>query len=641
MAVGLEQSGGERLASTEVLELSSTVAILDGGAQYAMDIEQQIKRLGHNAVRIPFDTSVEELYGYGAIVLSGGPQSVYDESSPKTDPRLFTDKAGRPPVLGICYGDQLINYARGGKVEKLDKREDGYTLVNLLGNTALSTGIDGSQKFIMSHGDTITSLAPGFRSIAYSGDLIAGIANDDERLYGVQFHPEVSPPAGPELLRNFIRDIAGLEPDYEYSPEDFIEDAIKDVQEFVGERQVIAYISGGVDSSALAKLLERALPNEQVHLVLVDHGFMRQNEVDEVVASLASSGIEVTVYDAQAEYRSATTIIDGVETLPLDRVSDPEVKRKIIGDKFITIQEKMAGLLGIDPDNFVLAMGSLYTDLIESGSSIAGDGNDTIKTHHNDTEQVRKLRDQNRVLEPWRFIQKDNVREAGELLGLNEDIYNRQPFPGPGLAIRIICGEEPYLPDGSEEVAAQLNEFSQNDIKASLLPIRTVGLQGDNRTYAHLAGLSGVMDWDRLKNMADKIPREVHGVNRVAYVFGTTIEEGLDSLTPTYLTEEVKADLKNVDQIVNRTLREHGLDKSLSQVPVILLPLHFGQRGDRSVAIRTFMTTNFKTGDIALPGIDFPEPVLLKIVDEVLAYPGIARVLYDLSSKPPGTTEWE
>ena len=633
--------GGDVLEGSECIKLSETVAILDGGAQYAMDIEQQVKRLGHNAVRIPFDTPIETLYQFGAVILSGGPESVYDESSPKTDPRFFTHKEGRPPALGICYGDQLINFALGGEVEKLSKREDGYTTVDLLGNSALSGQIDSKQNFVMSHGDTITTLAPGFRAIAYSGDLIAGIANDEEKLYGVQFHPEVSPPAGTEILDNFLKNISGLEAGYEYSYENFIEDSCRQVREFVGDRQVLAYISGGVDSSTLAKLLEEALPSDQVFLVLVDHGFMRAEEIEKVTAMLAESDIHIQVYDATEDYKSATTIIDGVETDTLDKVSDPEIKRKIIGDNFIKIQEKMAELLGLDPETYILAMGSLYTDLIESGSKIASDNAATIKTHHNDTELVRHMREAGRVLEPWRFIQKDDVRAVGKLLGLREEIFNRQPFPGPGLAIRVICGDIPYITENSYQIAAQLRLYESDEIKASLLPIKSVGVQGDGRTYAHVVGLSSQKDWPKLKELADQIPRGVHDVNRVAYVFGEPVDGGLDSLTPTFLTDDVIVELKTVDAIVNRKLEQYGLDKTLSQVPVILLPLHFGETGKRSVAIRTFMTTNFKTGNAAIPGIDFPEEVLLEIVDELLQLPGIARVLYDLTSKPPGTTEWE
>ena len=412
---------GETLVTHEQLREAQMVAVLDGGGQYAMDIEQQVKRLGHEAVRLPFDTPIEILYGFGAIILSGGPESVNSPTSPRTDPRLFHQEEGRPPMLGICYGVQLMNHELGGKVDKLETREDGYTVVSL-GASALSADTTVDQRFIMSHGDTITELAPGFRAIARSGDLIAGIANNEKKLYGVQFHPEVSPPAGPELLKNFLQGVAELETGYEYSYEQFLEDAIVEAQEFIADKPALVYLSGGVDSSAVAKLLEHALPKEQLHFVLVDHGFMREAEIEKVTTMLAEAGIHVTVYDATDVYETATTTIDGVETPPLDQVVDPEVKRKIIGDTFISIQEKMAELLGIDKDEFVLVMGSLYTDLIESGSALASDHADVIKTHHNDTEQVRALRKQNRVYEPWRFIQKDDVRAIGKLLGLPEEI---------------------------------------------------------------------------------------------------------------------------------------------------------------------------------------------------------------------------
>lgn len=637
----MSQPSAQAVKKSLSLLTGNRVAILDAGAQYGMDIEQQAKRLGHEADRLPFNTPIETLYDYGAIILSGGPESVYDPKAPQPDPRLFTVSDGRPPILGICYGEQLINHRMGGKVEKLERREDGYTTIRFFENPPLAGTVGDTAHVIMSHGDTVTKLAPGFSAIAYSGDLIAGIANEDKQLYGVQFHPEVSPPDGTEIIRAYLEDVAKLKADYTYSDEDFINDAIREVQHFVGHRQVLAFVSGGVDSSALAKLLERALPPEQLSLVLVDHGFMREGEVERVKQMLADSGVNVTVYDATKEFRQATTEIDGKQSQPLDEVADPEVKRKIIGDCFIAVQEHMALSLGLDPKTYVLAMGSLYTDLIESGSSIVSDKAGTIKTHHNDTEQVRNMRAEGRVLEPWRFIQKDNVRAVGKLLGLHEAIYNRQPFPGPGVAIRIICGDQPYVTDDSPQIARQLETYATNEVHVSLLPIRTVGVQGDGRTYAYLVGLSGGSDWSSLKELADEIPRAVHGVNRVVYIFGDEPKGEANQITPTYLTDDVIRLQKKVDVIVNQALATHKLDKTLAQVPVILTGMNFGQSGKRSVALRTFKTVNFKTGDAAVPGIDFPESVLTDMVTKLRSLPEIAAVLYDLTSKPPATTEWE
>lgn len=639
------ETSAEFLPSHELPPDHLSIGIPDTGSQYGFDIEQKLKRLGVNAVRLPFDTPIETLYGYGGIIIPGGPESVYEESSPKTDPRLFSVKENRPPVLGICYGSQLINFAMGGTVEKLPERQDGYRELELGAASTLLADIDSEQRFVTTHGDTITNLAPGFVSIANTNGLNAGIANDEEQMYGLQFHPEVSPPAGDQILANFIHKICGLESTFEYGYQDFVEDAINEAREFIGDKKALLFISGGVDSSAVAKLLEQALPPEQVKTVLVDHGFMRQGEVDQVVAMLNQCGIQVQVFDAAEQYMHATTRRgDGTTTPPLGKAIDPEDKRNIMGDKFISIQqEEMAEVLGLG-DDYILVMGSLYTDLIESGSSVASKGGTAakIKTHHNDTAEARKMRDEGRIYEPWRFIQKDDVREVGRLLGLNEEIYRRQPFPGPGLAIRILCGTEPYCPENTDQVTAQLNEFCTDDVRAHLLPIKSVGLQGDSRTYAHAVGLTGPPNWRELKDLTGSITDSIHDVNRVAYIFGEPLSAVEQEITPTQLEDpEVVPQLLVADEIVNDVLATHGLTKTLSQVPVILTPLSFGEEGKRSIVIRTFMTTNFKAGDIAMPGIDIPEEVLFNIVEGLSRLRFVSRVLYDLTSKPPGTTEWE
>lgn len=642
----LERLPGELLPSRELPPDAESIVIPDTGSQYGFDIEQKLKRLGVNAVRVPFDTPTEILYGFGGIILPGGPESVYDPDAPKTDPRLFTKSDNRPPILGICYGNQLINQSMGGTVEKLAKREDGYRTLAFENSNLLMSDVDQTQQFITTHGDTITTLAPGFVPIASSGGLNAGIANEAERIYGVQFHPEVSPPAGDKILENFLDKICELERTYQYSYENFIEDAVLETKEFIGEKQALLFISGGVDSSAVAKLLKLGLAPDQFKAVLVDHGYMRAGEVENVKAMLTDSGIDILVYEAAEQYLQATTTRpDGSTTPTLGQAIDPEDKRMIMGDKFITIQhEEMAEALGLD-DDYILVMGSLYTDLIESGSNVASVSGKAavIKTHHNATEKARLMREEGRIYEPWKFLQKDDVREVGRLLGLNEEIYKRQPFPGPGLAIRILCGLEPYKTADNEALLRQLAEFSTPDIGVDLLPIKSVGVQGDDRTYAHAALLSGPPDWKRLKEITNEITDNLHNINRVAYMFGEPLEQLLEQeITPTQLEDPaVVEQLLVADKIVNDKLAQHGLDQSLSQVPVILAPLPFGEEGKRSIVIRTFKTINFKVGDIAMPGVDIPEDVLFEIVEELLQLPFVARVLYDMTSKPPGTTEWE
>lgn len=612
------------------------VAILDAGAQYGMDIEQQVKKLGFNAKRLPFETPVKKLEAASAIILSGGPESVYDKSAPKFDLKIL--ESGKP-ILGICYGAQLINYSLGGAVKSLSKREDGFTDITV-SKSIIFSGLGKKQTVLMSHGDTVTKLAAGFEVKARSGNLIAAIENNKSKIYGLQFHPEVSTEHGPEMLKNFLNKVSGLKPGYKYTTGEFINDVVNEVKEFAGNKQVLAFVSGGVDSSALAALLSHALPKIQISLVYVDHGFMRLGESEYVAKMLAKTGIKLNVFDASKIFANATTIVNGKKTQPLNKTVDPEIKRKIIGDTFIKVQDHMAETLGLDTNKFILAMGTLHTDLIESGSSHASNKADTIKSHHNDTEAVRKLREQGRVLEPWKLLQKDDVRKVAKELGLPAEIHNRQPFPGPGLAIRIICTQEPAFPDNKSAILRKLKKFETSAIKTTLLPIKSVGVQGDHRTYGNVVALSGKPDWGQLTKIARDLPREVHEVNRVVYLFKDSVGNNISKVTPTLLNAKSVDKLKVADDLVNSVLVKHGLDKNISQVPVILLP--FGKSsGGHSIAIRTFMTTNFKTGDFAMPGRDIPKIVLDEIVKLLLKLGGISYVLYDLTSKPPATTEWE
>lgn len=614
------------------------VALLDYGAQYSFDIKQVANELGFDVEKLPFDTPVETLQQYGAIILSGGPESVYDAAAPSYDPALFTlDK----PILGICYGMQLINQVMGGRVAPLEQREDGFTTVTLHEESSLFYGIERQQEVLMSHGDSVVEVAPGFRATATSGELVAAIEATDRPIYGLQFHPEVSA-EGSAFLRRFLGEVAGLKPEYTYTTEDFINDARAEIREKAAGKEVLAFISGGVDSATLAKLLLEA--HDNVHLVYVDHGFMREGETTEVVDMLQRNGIPIHVCEAADTFFDATTIIDGVKTPPLNRVTDPEVKRKIIGDTFMNIRDRIAEELGLDLATFMLAQGTLHTDLIESGSKDASNQADGIKSHHNDAPLARQLRAEGRITEPFRHRQKDQVRDIARQLGLSEAIINRQPFPGPGLSVRIICASGPYLSGDTLEVQDRLRMFDFEDMVPTLLPIRTVGIQGDKRTYSHLVGLSmdGPPDWQALLAAANQIPRTIRQVNRVVYLFGEPITGPVDEITPTYLTREVVAQLRHVDNQVNTIFHRYRLDREvISQAPVILFPVPFGEPGGRSIGIRTILTENYKTGPVAVPGIDFDERILDEIVATVLRVPGIARVTYDLTSKPPATIEWE
>ena len=602
------------------------IAILDAGAQYGKVIDRRVRNLQVRSELLPLDTPYNKLDEYAAFIISGGPESVYADGAPHPDKRLW--QSGKP-ILGICYGMQLMNQAFGGGVARRSTREDGHFAIQVDSKDLLFDGLASTQNVLMSHGDSIARVAEGFHVTASSGDIVAAISQPEKKLYGVQFHPEVDlTENGRQMLSNFLFKVAGLEADYSLG--DKIDEATAYIRNSTGDRQVILFASGGVDSTVCAALLGRALPKSQIHVVHVDTGFMRYRESAAVKKALAAADVDMLVIDARATFQKL-----------LRKVADPETKRRIIGDTFMQVREEALQKLGLDADKTVLVQGTLRPDLIESASHLASSRAAVIKTHHNDTRLVRELRDSGHVVEPLRELHKDEVREVGQELELPDDLVWRQPFPGPGLAVRLLCATEPYITKDFDNINRQLQEFATAGIGAQLLPVRTVGVQGDGRSYSYLAALSGSTDWPKLIEMARQIPKALHDINRVVYVFGDVLEGPIKEITPTMPTPEAIEQLRQADRIVNDTLYENGLIKKISQMPVISFPIAFGQAGGRSIGLRPFITHDFMTGVPALPGKDIPESLLSSMVKQILSIKGISRVAYDLTSKPPGTTEWE
>lgn len=637
------------------------LAILDAGAQYSKNIDGESRALKVESDILSINTPANELEKYKAIIISGGPQSVYGKNAPGFDPEIFS--LGKP-ILGICYGMQLMNHVFGGTVGKDSIGEYGACEINVDTESKLFSGLEDNQTVLMSHGDSIGQLAHGFEKIAKSNGLTAAIENTSKGFYGVQFHPEIDMTEhGKEMLHNFLYDIAGFTGTY--TMENRETKAIKEIQDTVGNKIVLLMLSGGVDSTVLVALVSKALGSERVYAIHIDNGFMRLNESPNVKIALNNIGVKVQVIDASADFYNGTTEINGIQTLPLNQTIDPQHKRHIIGDTFMHVADKAIRALGLDPTEVYLAQGTLRPDLIESASKLASGNAEVIKTHHNDTELVRKLRDEGRVIEPLRDYHKDEVRELGINLGLPEDIVYRQPFPGPGLGIRIICAEEAYIQDDFEGINTQLQQFltegiyeklknpsgkadsrletlKTEDINATLLPIQTVGVQGDGRSFSYLAGLSGRKNWSDLITIAQEIPKSFSGINRIAYIFGEPVLGSVTEITPTYLTPDVIHQLQLADDIVNQELVNFNLMKTLSQVPVVSFPVNFGIEGNHSIGIRPFISPKFMTGRPAIPGEDFPEEALDNMVERILnEVKGISRVVYDLTSKPPGTIEWE
>jgi GMP synthase (glutamine-hydrolysing) len=504
-----------------------SVVVLDFGSQYSQLIARRIRELNVYSELMPFDTpwSVIAARKPAAVILSGGPASVYEAGSPHPDPALW---AGGVPILGICYGLHLMAQALGGEVVSFARKEFGPAVVSVTEGDGLFAGLDPEQSVWMSHGDSIERLPDGFAPTARTGSTpYAAVADPARRLYGIQFHPEVvHTPNGRQILRNFVVDIAGAR--QTWTPANFIASNVEEIRRRVDEHsratgtdgRVLCALSGGVDSAVAATLVHRAV-GDRLICVHVDHGMMRKNETELLQSAFERLGVKFIVVNARERFLSK-----------LAGVVDPERKRHIIGNEFIRVFEEEAARLGqID----FLTQGTLYPDVIESATSDKEKSASKIKTHHNVGGLPEDLKF--KLIEPLRYLFKDEVRAVGTELGLPDSMVQRQPFPGPGLAIRII----------GEVTAERLDTLREADwivideIKAAglyrsvwqsfaiLTPVRSVGVMGDGRTYANLVAIRAVTsedamtaDWAKLPyevlaRISSRIVNEVPGVNRVVY----------------------------------------------------------------------------------------------------------------------------
>ncbi len=499
------------------LAIPENIVILDFGSQYTQVIARRIRECQVFSQILRFDTPAAKLRALKprGLILSGGPASVYGRAAPHCDPAIWNLEI---PVLGICYGMQLMAHQLGGRVEKGDKREYGHAEVEITGDSPLFAKMDSRQKVLMSHGDKMTKVPDGFRSVAHSqNSSYVAIANSQRRLFGIQFHPEVHhTPNGKRIISNFVHGVCGC--GRNWTIKSFIGHAIEEIRGVVGTDRVILGLSGGVDSSVAAALIHKAI-GDQLTCVFVNNGLLRKSEAEGVREVFGKNR------RMKLHYEDATAVF----LRKLRGVTDPERKRKIIGRAFVEVFQKATKKAGAAR---FLAQGTTYPDVIES-VSIAGNPAAMIKSHHNVGGLPKNMKFE--LLEPLRGLFKDEVREVGAQLGLPREIVWRQPFPGPGLAVRILGTVNPQrLRILREADWVVIDEMKKADLYykvwqtfAVLLPVKTVGVMGDERTYDNVIAIRAVesvdgmtADWvrlpyDLLARLSTRIINEVKGVNRV------------------------------------------------------------------------------------------------------------------------------
>ncbi|HUT62630.1 MAG TPA: glutamine-hydrolyzing GMP synthase, partial [Anaerolineae bacterium] len=524
------------------MDRENKITVLDFGGQYAHLIAKRVRHLGIYADIMHPDVSIDTLGKPGGIILSGGPSSVYSEKAPPFNHEILNTGI---PIMGLCYGMQLLANLLGGEVKRLDRHEYGRAELQVAGKSPLFSGLERYEQVWMSHGDSVTRPPEGFDIIGSTSDCpVAAIGNEESKIYGLQFHPEVKDtPAGDHIISNFLK-ICELEKNW--SMEGYIEGKMKEIRERVGNRNVFLLVSGGVDSTVTFTLLNNALGKSRVLGLHIDNGLMRKNETAEVKHALGKLDFDnLIVVDRSDDFLWA-----------VEGLTDPQEKREAIGDEFMYVKDRELKNLDLDPDKWMLGQGTLFPDIIESGGSKHAD---VIKTHHNRTDMIKEMVEKGLVIEPLDQLYKDEVRMVGERLMLPHELVWRHPFPGPGIGVRVLCSEgsdsSGDFKELHEQVAAKAGSAGYDSI---ILPVRSVGVQGDSRTYAHPAAVDGMLDWEKLELLSTDITNEIQGVNRVVFKIGGGELKPLKSKVAT-LTRDRLDLLREADYEAMNALKKYNL----------------------------------------------------------------------------------
>jgi len=604
-----------------------SIAVVDFGGQYAHLIATKVRRIGVLAeIRQPEDP-IEAFAGYRGIILSGSPAlSSHGEDSEYTKALYELDM----PILGLCFGHQEIAKHYGGEVIH-GGREWGHADLHLTRpDHPLFKGLDAVEQVWMSHFDSVAGVGEDFEEFGYTTSKdgspdhrLAAIGSDVHRRYGFQFHAEVDDTIhGDRMFANFVLDICGCEPTW--SMEAFIAEEREKVRRLVGDDSVFLLASGGVDSTVAAVILRDALGPDRVNLLHVDNGLMRKDESKKVVALFRRLGLgdHLHFIDASDDFLGA-----------LEGMTDPEEKRHAIGQTFVDVFNREAERLEIQ--DHLLGQGTIYPDTVETGGTRRAD---TIKTHHNRVAVIEEMIAEGKVVEPLAELYKVEVREVGEELGIAHEALWRHPFPGPGLGVRCLCSDGTPDTEGFDrlvpETAAAATKFG---LEPLVLPIRSVGVKADVRAYEHPVLLSGEADWDTLLRAGSSITQQVLGINRCIWNLGP---EHHDTAHPVegYMTRDRLDLLREADDMVMEGLRSYDLYDEIWQCPTVLVPLALGDaEPGELVVLRPIFSKRAMT---ATP-VRLPDPLLDDLRASILGLPGVTGLALDITSKPPGTIEWE
>lgn len=598
--------------------MQEKIVVLDFGGQYAHLIANRVRRLGVFTEIVSPTASVEEFSGAKGIIYSGGPSSVYAEDAPEYNPEILNIPV---PKLGICYGHQLMASQLGGVVKPGKVKEYGIAdLILKEPQHPLLKEIPVASPMWMSHGDQVEKLPEGYKIIASTKDCeIAAVANDSRKIYGIQFHPEVTHSKyGMKILDNFIS-ICGCERTWNmksYMP--LISEKIK---KEVGGRKVFLLVSGGVDSTVAFVLLNRVLGTDRVLGLHIDNGMMRMDESAKVIDFL------------KAENMQNLQVVDATDTFlsKLKGVTAPEVKRKSIGATFLEVKDVEMKKLNLDPKEWMIAQGTIYPDTIESGGTKNAD---LIKTHHNRVKEVMDLMAQGLLLEPLADLYKDEVRMLGEELGIPHNLVWRHPFPGPGLGVRLLCSDGRGEFATNKDVDGLEAYLKEHNIEGKVLPVKSVGVQGDGRTYAQPFLLTTPnLTWKECEKYSTELVNRFKVINRVIWQVGA-VSEAMPKLVEQYAEKKHFDSLRKFDNICTEFLQENDLYEKIWQMPVVQLPLRLDDKPCvvmRPVNSSEAMTANFAEID----------QNLLKGLWGRFVAEGAGSLWYDVTHKPPGTIEWE